>query len=197
MAICPIVAADAVGIERAAQLIRAGSVVGYPTETLYGVAVDALSGAALELLLQTKGRDPARPFPLLVTDLAMARTLVAELPPLAEQLAARHWPGPLTLVLRALSHLPAALVSARGGVGLRVSSDPVAAELVRRVGRPITATSANRTSEAAATRAALACLPGVALVLDDGERAAPPSTVLELIDQPLLIRQGAVKVEGL
>ena len=189
-----ILAASPEGIGLAAGLIHAGSIVGYPTETLYGLAVDALSVEALELLVRTKGRGAAQAIPLLVADLDMARALVAELPPFAEQLAKRHWPGALTLVLRALPHLPAPVVSARGGVGLRVSSDPVAAELVRCVGGPITATSANRSGEAAATRAAQAALPGVAMVLDDGERAQPPSTVLELIDRPLLLRQGAVKI---
>jgi len=191
-----IVAANPETIGVAAEMIHAGAIVGYPTETLYGLAVDALSVEALELLLRTKGRRATQAIPVLVTDLDMARA-VADVPPFAEQLAERHWPGALTLVLRALSHLPSPVVSARGGVGLRVSSDPVAAELVRRVGGPITATSANRSGEAAATRAAHAGLPGVALVLDDGERAQPPSTVLELIDGPRLLRQGAVRIDGL
>jgi L-threonylcarbamoyladenylate synthase len=191
-----LVLADAPTIARAASLIRGGAIVGYPTETLYGLAADALSRSAIEALLQVKGRDPAQSLPLLVVDLEMARGLVEEIPPLAQRLMAAHWPGPLTVVLRARSGLPAPLVSDRGGVGLRVSADPVAADLTLRVGRPITATSANRSGQPPATSAVLACLDGVALVLDDGVRDRPASTVIELLDTPRILRRGAITIEG-
>jgi L-threonylcarbamoyladenylate synthase len=191
-----LVIADAQSIERAASLIARGEVVGYPTETLYGLAVDALNTEAIEALLQVKGRDPSQSLPLLVTDLEMVRTLVEEIPPLAQRLIASHWPGPLTLILRARSGLAASLVSERGGVGLRMSADPIAAALTQRVGRAITATSANRSGQPPATSAAEACLEGVALVLDDGVRDQPPSTVIELIEAPRILRRGAIEIEG-
>lgn len=191
----PLVHADASAVRRAGELILAGAVVAYPTETLYGLAVDASAAAAVERLLWVKRRDPTHSVSLLVADEQMLGAVVSAISPLARRLMQQHWPGPLTLVLAARDDLPAALVGASGGVGVRVSSDPVATALVRAVGRPITATSANLSHEEPATTAAQAALPGVALVLDDGQRAAQASTVVELVGQPRVLRGGPLRVD--
>jgi L-threonylcarbamoyladenylate synthase len=123
--------------------LKRGEVIVYPTETLYGLGADALNLDAVEKVFQLKGRDPQTPIPVLVADREMLGALVDEIPALAEKLMAKFWPGPLTLVLAARKDIPSALLNADGGIGVRISSQPIATELVRALGRPLTATSAN------------------------------------------------------
>ena len=182
-------------IAQAAEALRRGKVVAYPTETRYGLAVRADSDAAIECLKRIKGRED-KPLSVLVANQSMLEMVVepAALCCRARQLIARYWPGPLTLVLPARKGLPTALYNAQGGVGVRVSSDPVAAELVCALSLPLTATSANRGGKPAATTAQEAALEGVAMVLDDGERDGEPSTVMEVLDgTSRILRQGNVR----
>lgn len=123
--------------------LKRGEVIVYPTETLYGLGADVLNATAVEKVFQLKGREPDNPIPVLVADREMLGALVEEIPPLAEKLMARFWPGPLTLVLTARKNIPSALLNADGGIGVRISSQHIATELVRALGRPLTATSAN------------------------------------------------------
>ena len=186
--------ADAEGIRRAAVAITEAAVVAVPTETSYGLAADALDPLAVARVLAIKGRSEGHQVSVLVADRAMLARVAARISPVAEELMARHWPGALTLVVPAREGLPAALVNSTGGVGVRISSDPVVQALLRAVGRPITATSANRSGEPAATEAEGAGLAGVALVLDDGPRCAPASTVVDVTGVPVVLRQGAVVI---
>ena len=190
-----ILRASKANIHRAAACIRSGGVVAFPTETLYGLAADALSGKALQRVLYIKRRDPVHNIPILVSDLDMLERVVSGASPLARRLMKTHWPGPLTLILPAAEALPAPLVGAGGGIGVRISSDPVASSLVAAVGGPISATSANLTSEPPATSAAEANLPGISLVLDDGPREELASTVISLLGEPKILRQGAAIVD--
>ncbi|MBW2730984.1 MAG: threonylcarbamoyl-AMP synthase [Deltaproteobacteria bacterium] len=191
----PCLPSDDVGIAAAAERVAAGEVIAYPTETVYGLGADALDPVALGRLVAIKGRESHQPISVLVQDEAMLRRLVQEVHPAALELARRYWPGPLTLVLLARSGLPEPLINERGGVGVRISSDPVAAALVRAVGRPLTATSANRSGEPAAHQAQGAALEGVTLVLDGGPRGGTPSTVVEALGAELrVLRAGAVTI---
>lgn len=185
--------AEPVSIAEAAERILQGEVIAYPTETLYGLAVHAHQPQAVARLLALKGRASSQAIALLVADAGMLEGLVARLPATAERLIARFWPGPLTLILPAAPGLASALCGPGGGVGVRVSSDPVASALVRAVGAPITATSANASGAPPATTAEEAALPGVSLCLDGGARSAAPSTVVELLgEQPRILRAGAI-----
>ena len=123
--------------------LRCGKAIVFPTETLYGLGADALNFAAVEKIFQLKGRDSNNPIPVLVADSTMLSTLVAEVSPGAEQLMERFWPGPLTLVLPARKDVPRSLVNSSGGIAVRISSQPIATALVKALGRPLTATSAN------------------------------------------------------
>lgn len=123
--------------------LKRGEVIVLPTETLYGLGADALNFAAVEKVFQLKGRDPNNPIPVLVADQEMLLKLVANIPPAAITLMKGFWPGPLTLVLPARQGIPAPLLNATGGIGVRISSQPIATELVKALGRPLTATSAN------------------------------------------------------
>jgi L-threonylcarbamoyladenylate synthase len=123
--------------------LRRGDVIVFPTETLYGLGADALASAAVDKVFQLKGRDFNNPLPVLIADFAMLERLVITVPPLAKDLMDCFWPGPLTLVLPARNDIPKPLVNATGGIGVRISSQPVANRLVEWLGHPITATSAN------------------------------------------------------
>jgi L-threonylcarbamoyladenylate synthase len=189
---------DRAAIAAAAAAIRRGEIVLFPTETYYGLAVDALDPAALARLFALKGRSGEKASALLVTDLTMFAGLCADVPPRARELAALHWPGPLTLALPARAGLPAAILS-EGCVAARVSPHPLAAALVRAVGSPITATSANR-SGAPPTRTvgeALAQFEGRSIhVLDGGPTpGGAPSTLLGWREGGFeILRHGATKI---
>jgi L-threonylcarbamoyladenylate synthase len=180
----------------AAEAIRQGGIVAFPTETYYGLAVDALDAQALQRLFALKGRGGAKASALLVADFVMFSELCAEVSSRAHELAARHWPGPLTLALPARSHLPAAIV-ADGCVAARVSSHPVAHALVVAAGRPITATSANPAGTAPARTAeqVRAYFAGQDFHLLDGgpTPGGPPSTLVRVTGAEVeILRQGAV-----
>jgi L-threonylcarbamoyladenylate synthase len=120
-----------------------GALAVFPTETLYGLGADARSEAAVERLVAVRGREAGKPILVLVCDVAMAETIAAEVPDGARKLAARFWPGPLTLVMRARPGLPAALTAGSGTIGVRAPGHPVAAAIVDALGGPVTAPSAN------------------------------------------------------
>jgi L-threonylcarbamoyladenylate synthase len=189
--------ADRTAVARACDVLRAGRIVGIPTETVYGLAV-VPEPDPLRALIAAKGRAPDKGVALLIDDLGQASSL-AVVPEAAARLAARLWPGPLTLVLpaRADARVPEALTGGRPGIGLRMPDHPVPRAIARRIG-PIAASSANRSGEPdARTAAALLDAVGeaVALVIDDGPtRGGVASTVVSvaLDGSVTLLRVGAL-----
>jgi len=183
--------------------LRAGRLVVYPTETVYGLGAAALDPMALALLLALKGRPEEKGFSVLVADLDVAANLLSEAPPSgARALADAFWPGPLTIVLRASSAVPAPLCGATGGVGLRCSSDPLATRLANAFGGPITATSANPSGTSSATDVATARAyfgERVECYLDDGPRTSDfASSVVEFSKgRAILRRAGAITMQRL
>ncbi len=180
--------------------MRAGEAIVYPTETFYGIGADALSSAALERIFAIKGRDAAKTIALIAHNDEAAFAVAREVPPIARILARAFWPGPLTLVMPARTGLPLALVGPDGGVGVRVSSHPIARALAQGLGRAITATSANRSGEPpactlAAARAALASQ--VKVFVEGGTlTGGAPSTVVHCDrDGWRILRAGAVSSE--
>ena len=127
----------------AVEALKRGHVIVFPTETLYGLGADALDEAAVEKVFQLKGRDKSNPIPVLVANQEMLHALVAKVPTMARKLMHRYWPGPLTLVLPGQKNIPKPLCNPEGGVGVRISSQPIATLLINALGRPLTATSAN------------------------------------------------------
>jgi L-threonylcarbamoyladenylate synthase len=193
--------ADPAQLDAAVAALAAGAIVCYPTESTYGLGVDAASPAALARLVALKGRDPRSPFGLIAGDRAQARSVARAWPEAAERLAARDWPGALTLVVPAIEGLAPELIGAYG-VGVRVSPHPIAQALAAGLGRPITATSANRSGEPAAVVVAEARArfgERVAVYLDGGVCAGTPSTVVA-VDQDgnlTLVRAGALALPEL
>ena len=189
-----------VDVAAAAAAIVRGEIVAFPTETYYGLAVDALSDMALAKLRALKGRDAEKAFSLLVSGRQMLASLCGDISPLAERLMEQHWPGPLTLALPARPGLPASIV-ADGCVAVRVSPHPLAQALVAAVARPITATSANPAGAApprTASEVAAYFAPADCLILDGGTtRGGPPSTLVRVRGARVeLLRQGAVILAG-
>jgi L-threonylcarbamoyladenylate synthase len=138
---------NSAAIRDAVWTLAAGEAIVYPTETFYALGVDALSSDALERLFAIKGREPGKPVALIAADSAMAFAVAREIPAQARVLAEAFWPGPLTLILPAREGIPSALIGDDGGVGVRVSSHPIARALAAGLQRPLTATSANLAGE--------------------------------------------------
>jgi len=190
------------GVELAAELIRSGRIVAYPTETFYGLGTDALSSPAVENLFALKGREPGKPIPVLIADREMLERIVLRIEPRDELLIRNFWPGPLTLIFRARKTVPANLTSGTGKIGVRISSHPISLRLCRRVGRPITATSANPAGKPATRSAAQVkryFSARVDLILEAGRLAGKKgSTVLDLTFHPaILVREGEIPREKL
>jgi L-threonylcarbamoyladenylate synthase len=140
-------------IKEAAERIRAGELVAFPTETVYGLGANALDAAAVAKIYELKGRPPASPLIVHAASIEMARALVTEWPPEAEQLAQKYWPGPLTLVLPKAPSIPDIVTAGLWTVGVRVPAHPVALELIREAGVPIAAPSANHFASLSPTTA--------------------------------------------
>jgi L-threonylcarbamoyladenylate synthase len=181
----------------AAGILRAGGLVALPTETFYGLGAHAFDDAAVARIFQVKRRPPDKPLLVLVDSLAMIERVAGEVSVRAQRLAARYWPGPLTLVLPAHPSIPAGLTAGTGTIGVRLSSHPVARALVAALGAPLTAPSANPHGGGSPRTAdeVIAVLgEGCDLVLDAGPTpGGPPSTVLDLTGTvPTVLRPGAV-----
>jgi L-threonylcarbamoyladenylate synthase len=184
-------------LSAAIEALKRGHVIVFPTETLYGLGADALNEAAVEEVFRLKGRDPSNPFPVLVADQEMLHTLVAEIPATAQRLMDRYWPGPLTLVLPGQKNIPKPLCNPAGGVGVRISSQPIATLLVNRLGRPLTATSANPSGEepARTIQEAKKYFAGQIEVFVDGGilTSESGSTVVEVMEDSIrVIREGKI-----
>jgi L-threonylcarbamoyladenylate synthase len=184
-------------LSNAAGLIRAGELVAFPTETVYGLGANALDPGAIEKIYAAKGRPGTSPLIVHVSSIEMARSLVREWPERAEQLARIFWPGPLTLVLPKQPHVPDRVTAGLDTVGVRMPAHPVAQALISEAGVPIAAPSANRFTELSPTTARHvreALGDRVAMVLDGGRTTVGiESTVLSLVGpEAVLLRLGMV-----
>jgi L-threonylcarbamoyladenylate synthase len=191
---------DARAISDAAACLAAGGLVAFPTETVYGLGADAANATAVARLYAAKGRPSFNPLIAHVPDLAAARRL-AVFDAAAERLAAKFWPGPLTLVLKKRASCPVAELATAGldSIALRVPGNEVARDILRKLGRPVVAPSANRSGHVSPTTAqhVLQDLGGrIDLIIDGGPtQVGVESTIVALLEQPLLLRPGGVPRE--
>jgi L-threonylcarbamoyladenylate synthase len=193
---------DPQAIARAAAVIRAGELVAFPTETVYGLGAAALDVRAVAKIYAAKGRPTYNPLIVHVLGEDQARGLVREWPPLAETLAQRFWPGPLTLVLPKLPVVPDLVTAALPSVAVRSPAHPVARALLEAAGIAIAAPSANRFQGISPTTAAhveRSLGPDAALILDGGPTSVGiESTVVALTEaQPILLRLGGLPAEAI
>lgn len=181
----------------AADWLAAGGIVAFPTDTYYGLAVDPGSADAVRLLFDIKGRDGAMALPLVAASDAQVREAIGLPAGASARLAARFWPGPLSLVLDAPAAIARDVTGGRGTVAVRVPAHAVARALPAAFGAPVTATSANRSgwppAETAAGIGALARHPRV-FVIDGGTTpGGAPSTIVDARgDAPVCVRAGAI-----
>jgi len=188
-------------VTQAAAFIRAGALVAFPTDTLYGVGADAFSSEAIGKLYVAKGRDSEKGIPILLADAASLHLVVEEVPDIARALITAYWPGPLTLILPKKDGLPSNL-SRTNSVAIRVPDNPIARRLIYEAGGAIAATSANRSGEAPARSApeALAALgEEIAALLDGGPvEHGRASTIVDCTAMPpRIIRQGPIGAKAL
>jgi L-threonylcarbamoyladenylate synthase len=183
-------------VSYAAQLLRAGELVCFPTDTVYGVGAAAANDEAVRRLYAVKGRAPDKPLPLLVAN-SLEALEVADVPPIANQLIARFWPGALTMVFNKLPTFHSAALGKQQTVALRVPAHDLVIDLIRAVRGPITGTSANRAGARAPVSAAevgFGLGEMVALIIDGGRTpGGVESTVLDVSQgAPKILREGAV-----
>lgn len=189
----------------AATVVKAGGVVLYPTDTLYGLGADALSDKAVEKIYTIKGRDEKKPIHCIVADLEMAERY-ARVDNIARELAKAFWPGPLTLILKKRPEFDEGIARGIDTIGIRIPQHPFCLALAREFGGPITTTSANRSGKKPeqSVEEILTQLgdgsSGIDLAIDAGAPPAggpprEPSTVVDLSGkEPVILREGAIPV---
>ncbi len=193
---------DRRAVERAAETIKRGGLVAFPTETVYGLGADALNPRAAARIFEVKGRPPDNPLIVHVSSLRMARLVAAEIPERALKLVEKLWPGPLTVVLPKSPEVPSVVTAGLGTVAVRMPAHRVALEMIEAAGRPVAAPSANPSGRPSPTSGEhvvrdLDCR--VDVILDAGETFfGVESTIVDLTrTPPVLLRPGPIPVEVL
>lgn len=184
-----------VWLSRVARLVQAGGVLAVPTETYYGLGINPFDGAAVARLLSIKGRPDGKPILILIGEQAQLQDLVTDVSSAARVLMEAFWPGPLTLVFPAGARFPTSITAGTGTVGIRHTSHPALAELLRYTG-PLTGTSANYSGQppvqtAVAVERTIGAL--VDVIVDGGTTPGGlPSTVLSVCDGVRMVREGPI-----
>jgi tRNA threonylcarbamoyl adenosine modification protein (Sua5/YciO/YrdC/YwlC family) len=186
-------------VKYAAEQIRAGQVLGMPTDTFYGLAADPFNLRAVDRVYEIKSRLRHKPLSLLIESVDQAEELTRPLPEEFYKLARRFWPGPLTIIVRAASRLPLKVTANTGNVALRVPAAKIPLEVIRTAGIPITATSANLSGAAECTTAVQVrdqLRDRISIILDGGTSPREtPSTIVDLTDDDArwsVLREGAI-----
>ncbi|MFZ0447916.1 MAG: L-threonylcarbamoyladenylate synthase [Desulfatiglandaceae bacterium] len=193
---------DEGAIRRAVRIILDGGVVAFPTESFYGLGVDATRHEAVGRLFRIKARDQGQPILILIPSLESLEQYVAAVPKVARELINVFWPGGLTLIFEATEQVLPLLTGGTGKIGVRLSSHPVAALLACTLGHPITGTSANLSGNPPARSAgevSRAFGKGMDLILDGGRtQEVKASTVLDVtVDPPVVLREGMISTSDL
>ena len=192
---------DVAVIEEAVDRLLGGGIVALPTDTVYGVAADATNQHAVQKLYLIKDRDPKKPIPILVDSIKMFRQLVRDIPPEAEEIIDRFWPGPLTLIARRRGGMLESAVLGET-VGVRMPDNMVALSIINMLSRPLATTSANISGHFPADTAAEVARQignNVDLILDTGKTSGKDvSTVLSIVEKPFtILRSGSLSREAL
>ena len=193
---------DPTAIEQAGALLRAGEVVGIPTETVYGLAADALNPQAVAHIFEAKGRPQDNPLIVHIADLESVKDIATSFPPQARALAEAYWPGPMTIILPKQDKIPMVTSGGLNTVGIRFPSHPLAQAIIRAAGTPLAAPSANLSGRPSTTTAqhVMEDLNGkIAAVVDGGPcSVGVESTVVSLCgERPRLLRPGGISLEQL
>jgi L-threonylcarbamoyladenylate synthase len=192
---------EAAVIQRAARVISEGGVIAFRTDTFYGLGADPFNAAAVARVRMLKGREENKPILLLIADASLVDRFISDRSAAFDEVARKFWPGPLTIIGRAVPGLPVEITAGTGTVGVRVPADDDVRELVQACGGALTATSANPSgSEPARSADEVREYFGdrIDLICDGGEvTATEPSTVLDASTTPMkIVRQGAADLRG-
>lgn len=189
-------------VSYAAASIRAGKVLGMPTDTFYGLAADPVNLYAVDKIYEIKSRSRHKPLSLLIEHQGQAQDLAREIPPVFHRLADRFWPGPLTIIVRAGSRLPLRVTANTGNVALRVPAASIPVAIIRELGFPITATSASLLGAPECTTAE--CVRDqlgdrIPIIVNGGPTLCSlPTTIVDLSGTPdtwKILREGAISEE--
>jgi tRNA threonylcarbamoyl adenosine modification protein (Sua5/YciO/YrdC/YwlC family) len=191
---------SAAELEQAVQILKDGGLVALPTETVYGLAADSCNDQAVEAIYDAKGRAEDKPLSVLVIDMDMVETVCKNIPPTAYRLAEKFWPGPLTLVLHSTGEVAPAVTAGGETLGVRCPDHPLTLEVVKRLGHPLAAPSANPSGDPSPKEAkdVFSGLDGrIDAVLDGGAcTVAIESTIVDLTSTtPRILRQGGLAEE--
>lgn len=187
-------------LDEALQIIRQSGILAVPTDTFYGLGASARDEAAVQRIHAIKGRPEGKPILVLIADQLQLADLVVDVPPTAQRLIDRFWPGPLTLIMRATKNVHDTLTAGSGTIGIRQPAHPALRKLLCHVG-PLTGTSANRSGMhpmrmAHEVQAALGS--DVDLILDGGPTpGGMPSTVVDTVETIRIVREGVVTIQHL
>lgn len=189
-------------VERTARVLSMGGMIIFPTETFYGLGVDATRPDAIARIYKVKGRPFNKPLPVLISSIDQLAQLVEEIPKSAGVLIDRFWPDGLTLVFRAAPVVPSILTAGTGKIGIRFCSEPIVNGIIDRLGHPITATSANISGHDSVSDPQLVnevLVREADLVLDGGiTSGGAPSTVVDVTTTPVsIIRRGVVSEKSI
>ena len=184
-------------LSKTAEILANGGIIAYPTETFYGLGADATNEKAIEKIFAAKGRDFQNPISLIIGNSDDLYPLVQDLPETAQKLMAAFWPGALTIVFLAANNVSPLLTAGSGKIGLRVSSHPVAIEIVQKLKRPLTATSANLSGAPECVKASeVAEQIGdiIDAIVDQGDTPGTKgSTIIDVTcDPPVILREGVI-----
>ena len=184
-------------LSKAVEILANGGIIAYPTETFYGLGADATNEKAIEKIFAVKGRNFKNPISLIISQADDIYPLVQDLPETAQKLMAAFWPGALTIVFLAANNVSPLLTAGSGKIGLRVSSHPVAREIVQKLKRPLTATSANLSGApecAKASEVAEQIGNIIDAIVDLGDTPGTKgSTIIDVTcDPPVILREGAI-----
>jgi L-threonylcarbamoyladenylate synthase len=180
-----------------AQTLGKEGVIAYPTDTFYGLGANCFSRKAIQRIYQIKKRKQEKPLSVVISDMDMVEEIVASIPPSFFALATEFWPGPLTLILKAAPQFPEELLGTGRTLGIRLPAVSWLRELVRQVGFPVTATSANISGQkeiALPEEIIKIFSEKVELIVDGGKaQGILPSTIVDLASgKPKILREGAV-----
>lgn len=188
-------------IEKAAHILKNGGVIGYPTETVYGLGTDAYNEEALGRLFKIKGRETNKPVSILIRNVEMLEEVTSRIPPLAVSLIQGYWPGALTIIFHASKRCPPILTGKSGKVGVRISPNKIAQKLLGAFERPLTSTSANLSGMPSFSdpHEVYRLFRGrIDLVIDGGKTEGKgESTVIDVtVSPPKVLREGIVKLKA-
>lgn len=189
-------------LARAAEALRCGAIVAFPTETVYGLGADAFNPEAIARVFEAKGRPHDNPLIVHISDITMLPRVAAEIPAVAHELIDQFWPGPLTLLLPKSKDLPTSVTAGLSTVAVRIPSDPIARDLIRLADTPLVAPSANLSGRPSGTtwQAVADDLDGRidGIICGNATQIGLESTVLDLMHHPArILRPGAVDVHRL